>query len=485
MRNRSKEMTKTRIRRHICLLLCVLMLAAALPVSMSAATGSINPGQKVSGTLQRGSLYDTYILSGMNVSDYWGVRLTMTVNGATSYEIWLTEDVVGGSWYDIYTVEVYPGAEFSGLTWTSTGFVLEFPVAKYVIEEYTYTVSIPEYAAGDFPSSARFNYTLELYQDGADPSPPAGALPSEWAQDDVDKAIDLGLVPQSLQSEYSRPTKRAEFCAFAVTLYEKEKGTIYGRTKFSDTSDENVEKAASIGVVNGVGDGNFAPNDSLTREQAATMLARLADAIDRPIAKTTATFADGGQISPWAGESVGQIQSAGIMQGVGNNLFAPRDPYTREQSIMTILRMYNYVHTPGGASTQPDPDQSQPSDALSGTSWLGASGGGDWIIELAFSMDGRFYEVGYHYMSESTPFIHWQVAEGAYSVSGDRVSFSGAKNIYDAAGNYTQESYSSPSNAFSISGNALTIMFDEMPVEYDREAPSGNWEFGKMVLFPK
>jgi len=104
-----------------------------------------------------------------------------------------------------------------------------------------------------------------------------------------------------------------------------------------------VEKAAFIGVVNGVGDNKFDPDAQLTREQAATMLSRLADAVGKPLPKQAAAFKDNGDISDWALESVGQMQAAGIMNGVGDNIFAPQDPYTREQSIVTILRLYGIV----------------------------------------------------------------------------------------------------------------------------------------------
>lgn len=94
-------------------------------------------------------------------------------------------------------------------------------------------------------------------------------------------------------------------------------------------------------MVNVIGDHKFAPNDPLAREQAATMLARLSEAIGKPISRQTATFSDNRTISSWAFESVGQVQAVGIMNGVGNNNFAPKDPYTREQSITTMLRLYN------------------------------------------------------------------------------------------------------------------------------------------------
>jgi hypothetical protein len=136
---------------------------------------------------------------------------------------------------------------------------------------------------------------------------------------------------------------RAEFAALAVALYENIKGEITGRSTFVDTDDINVEKAAYIGVVTGVGNNMFAPDNQLTREQAAVMLARLANAIGQPLPIQASTFADNAQISSWAIEGVGQMQAAGIMGGIGNNRFAPSDPYTREQSIVTIMRLFDIV----------------------------------------------------------------------------------------------------------------------------------------------
>ena len=169
-------------------------------------------------------------------------------------------------------------------------------------------------------------------------------LPSSWAVDQVNAAIAANLVPQAMQSAYTQATTRAEFCALAVALFETvTDGEITERQTFSDTDDVNVEKMAALGVVYGIGENMFAPNDALTREQAATMLSRLADALEKPLTQQEAAFSDNAQISSWAFDAVGQMQATGIMGGVGDNIFAPKSDYTREQSIMTILRLYDIV----------------------------------------------------------------------------------------------------------------------------------------------
>jgi len=165
-----------------------------------------------------------------------------------------------------------------------------------------------------------------------------------WARDDIRAAVSQNLVPATLRDKYTVNITRAEFCALAVALYEVIMGReITGREKFIDTTDVNVEKAAFINVVNGVGGGRFDPNAGLTREQAAAMLSRLAVAVGKPLARKAASFADNAQIEEWAFNAVGQVQEANIMRGVGDNRFAPKDPYTREQSIVTILRLFDVV----------------------------------------------------------------------------------------------------------------------------------------------
>ena len=73
------------------------------------------------------------------------------------------------------------------------------------------------------------------------------------------------------------------------------------------------------------------------------MLSRLAAAIGKPLTQQAATFNDNDSISSWAFDAVGEMQATGIMGGVGNNTFAPKSDYTREQSIITIMRLFDIV----------------------------------------------------------------------------------------------------------------------------------------------
>lgn len=171
-----------------------------------------------------------------------------------------------------------------------------------------------------------------------------GSRPASWARDAVDRAITQDFLPVSLRTRYNQTITRGEFCALAVRFYESFTGReVEGRVSFHDTDDVNVEKAAALGVVSGVGKGMFSPDAPLNREQAARILANLAEVLGSPLPQAAPTFGDADTISPWARTSVGQVQKAGIMSGVGGNTFAPRSTYTREQSVVTIMNLYDFV----------------------------------------------------------------------------------------------------------------------------------------------
>ncbi len=164
--------------------------------------------------------------------------------------------------------------------------------------------------------------------------------PSSWAKDAVDRMKELGILPAHLQRMYNQPITRLHFCELAMEFYEYASASeIRERMDFTDTNSEAVRKMGGLGIINGIGDGKFGPNDYLTREQAAVILARMAEKLGWTLPEADTDFADKASIAPWAQEAVGSIQASGIMNGTGDNKFSPKARYTREQSILTMLRM--------------------------------------------------------------------------------------------------------------------------------------------------
>ncbi len=190
---------------------------------------------------------------------------------------------------------------------------------------------------------------------------------SQWAKPEIEKAAASNLMVYDLSEKYVQPISRYEFCRLAYRLIATEfqpntdsrlgiefaikdimtdKGIIDTNTnKFSDCYYKEVEDLASMGIIQGMGDGTFAPDANITREQAATILYRMAEFLgNKTIIKPSydKMYDDENDISQWAISSVASMKAMGIMQGVSESEFAPQEQYTVEQAIATMLRLYEY-----------------------------------------------------------------------------------------------------------------------------------------------
>ncbi|MCL2386686.1 MAG: S-layer homology domain-containing protein [Defluviitaleaceae bacterium] len=107
---------------------------------------------------------------------------------------------------------------------------------------------------------------------------------------------------------------------------------------------QSIEWAAENGVVAGVGGGNFAPYEYVTREQIAVILHRYAVANDIELPwSAIAPFTDQHQISPWAADSVRVMQVAGVVTGSADGRLGPQVPATRAEVAAVFARFINLI----------------------------------------------------------------------------------------------------------------------------------------------
>ena len=100
-----------------------------------------------------------------------------------------------------------------------------------------------------------------------------------------------------------------------------------------------VNWAYENGVVSGVGNNLFAPNDEITREQMAVMLYNYAKFIGAELPKNReGVFADEDKISAWAKEAVSAMYAAEILNGKGLNDFDPQGKATRAEVATMFTR---------------------------------------------------------------------------------------------------------------------------------------------------
>ena len=170
---------------------------------------------------------------------------------------------------------------------------------------------------------------------------------SPWAKETISEAKRLTIIKTDGTYNYTAFITREEFCELVFNYIENFSESAFSvniiKPPFTDTDNEHIGMLNALGIINGKSETEFAPNDSLTREEAATILYRLIKNIypDSAATEMYFNFADSDQISDWAASSVQVICNMGIMNGVGNNKFAPQDLYTTEQAVATLVRIYN------------------------------------------------------------------------------------------------------------------------------------------------
>ncbi len=167
---------------------------------------------------------------------------------------------------------------------------------------------------------------------------------SEWAKSDIEKAIALNIINVGGNYNFPAPITREEFCELIYNYcYNviKEVDTVTGENKFTDTTNSKIIRLNAMGIINGKSETEFAPDDLLTREEAAVILHKMVNkTIPVPVTEMYFIFDDEVNISDWALNSIQVMCNMGVMNGVGENKFAPQDAYTTEQAIATIVRVY-------------------------------------------------------------------------------------------------------------------------------------------------
>ena len=351
------------MKKHIITLFGTLVLTAALLVLPAAAAGPRLETDHQAATSQ------SVTLSGLG-SDCQSLQVTLTLS-ADNVSYAFAPDSAISSLPGVYTtykqsgnqVTVYLTVRSGTLTGTGTltlgtistadtPFTVEQATGLKVVDqagEGTYYPTMGETGGngGNTGGSAGGNTG-----GGTQPKPDQpGSMPftdvpeGSWYHEAVAYVYEHGLMSGTGSNLFSPEMSTSR--AMIVTILYRLEGSpaVTASAAFSDVAEGQwyaggVAWANANGIVTGYDNGRFGPEDTITREQMATILYRYASYKDYDVsARASLTgYTDAGQIQPYAADAMSWVVESGIINGTSAYTLSPAGSTTRAQAAVILAR---------------------------------------------------------------------------------------------------------------------------------------------------
>ena len=175
-------------------------------------------------------------------------------------------------------------------------------------------------------------------------------LESDWFHEAVDYVYLHGLM-NGVDETHFEPMGTMTRAMLVTVLYRLSGSPeISTANPFTDVADgqwytDAILWANDSGIVTGYGEGLFGTNDSVTREQIATILYRYARSAGYDVGMTAdlSAYADASAISSWAVEAMGWANAAGLISGRTADTLVPGGTANRAEVATVLMRFCKNV----------------------------------------------------------------------------------------------------------------------------------------------
>ena len=210
----------------------------------------------------------------------------------------------------------------------------------------TYTFTMP---SGDVAITATFAEDPN-WEDPEAPSTDVSEIftdvpANHWAQAAIQYVYDNGLMTGVSDTAFA-PEATTTRAMIVSMLARMENVTSAADAGFADVAAGDwyataVNWAAANGIVSGISNDTFAPNDPITREQLAAMLMNYAQwkGQDTSARADLSHYSDAENISSWANDVLSWAVAEGLLTGVTDDTIAPQVHATRAQ-VAAILQRF-------------------------------------------------------------------------------------------------------------------------------------------------
>ncbi len=180
-------------------------------------------------------------------------------------------------------------------------------------------------------------------------TPEFSDITGHWAQEQITRMAEEGIVNGMGDGTFQPDGSltRAQFAAMLVKALGLPLGE--GNGGFSDVSQSDwfapyTVAAQRAGIIRGYEDGSFQPDREISREEMAKLLraACATQELYEDLADIR-IFSDWEEIALWAAESVQAVVGFGLMQGMDDGTFAPASGATRAQAAVVLCRLLDLI----------------------------------------------------------------------------------------------------------------------------------------------
>ena len=167
-----------------------------------------------------------------------------------------------------------------------------------------------------------------------------------WAADAINSLADKGIIKGTSETTYSPANNitRADFAILLVRAFKKESDNTenFDDVNESDYFARELAVARNTGLVGGVGDNKFAPRDNIKRCDMMLMVYRVIK--DKFVGADIILpeYEDFDSVPDYAKEAVSALIGAGLVNGK-NNKIAPNDNTTRAEVAVLLQRVLEFV----------------------------------------------------------------------------------------------------------------------------------------------
>ncbi|OME87774.1 hypothetical protein BK120_00090 [Paenibacillus sp. FSL A5-0031] len=173
-----------------------------------------------------------------------------------------------------------------------------------------------------------------------------------WAKKEVEALASKMIIKGTTDRTFTPNNKvtRAQFAALIVRglgLSTENVTNVFTDVSAASWYALEVNTAAKFGLVQGVGNGTFNPEQLITREQMVVMIMNAVSLIQGTSMMGNTTnnpFADQEQVSSYAHQAVVDAVNNGLITGKTATTFAPQDAATRAQAAVIINRALQYLN---------------------------------------------------------------------------------------------------------------------------------------------